>query len=75
MLMISHNIHGLMHLCDDYTLFGLLDNVSAFPFENYMESLKKMLKIPDKPLQQIIKRYKEKYLLMSNTNYKYTYCT
>ncbi|CAI6351799.1 unnamed protein product [Macrosiphum euphorbiae] len=69
--LISHNIHGLIHLCDDYTLFGPLDNVSAFPFENYMGSLKKMLRKPDKPLQQIIKRYKEKCLLMSNTKYKY----
>jgi len=69
--LISHNIHGLIHLCDDYNLFGPLDNVSAFPFENYMGSLKKMLRKPDKPLQQIIKRYNEKCLLMSNTKYKY----
>jgi len=69
--LISHNVHGLIHLCDDYNLFGPLDNVSAFPFENYMGTLKKMLRKPDKPLQQIIKRYNEKCLMMSNTKYKY----
>jgi len=29
---VSHNIHGLLHLCDDYDLFGPLDNCSAFGF-------------------------------------------
>lgn len=43
---ISHNIHGLMHLCDDYDEFGPLDNCSAFSFEDYMGSLKKMLRKP-----------------------------
>lgn len=69
--LLSHNVHGLIHLCDDYTRFGPLDNVSAFTFENYMGSLKKMLRKPDKPIQQIIKRYNEKCLLKSCTKYKY----
>lgn len=62
--LLSHNVHGLIHLCDDYIKFGPLDNISAFPFENYMGSLKRMLRKPDKPLQQIIKRYNEKCLLI-----------
>lgn len=57
--LISHNVHGLTHICDDYEKFGPLDNCSAFPFENFMGSLKKMLRKPDKPLQQIVKRYNE----------------
>lgn len=56
---ISHNVHGLLHITDDYMNFGSLDNISAFPFENYMKSLKKLIRKPDKPLQQIIKRYYE----------------
>lgn len=31
---ISHNIHSLLHLCDDYKNYGPLDNCSCFPFEN-----------------------------------------
>jgi len=57
--LISHNVHGLTHICDDYEKFGPLDNCSAFPFENVMGSLKKMLRKPDKPLQQIDKIYNE----------------
>jgi len=57
--LISHNIHGLTHICDDYINFGPLDQCSTFPFENYMGILKRMLRKPDKPLEQIINRYNE----------------
>lgn len=56
---VSHNVHSLLHLADDYSYYGPLDNCSCFPFENYMKVLKKMLRKHDKPLQQIIKRYEE----------------
>jgi len=41
---ISHNIHSLLHLCDDYKNYGPLDNCSCFPFENFMQVLKKMVR-------------------------------
>jgi len=56
---ISHNIHNLLHLCNDVRQFGPLDNFSAFRFENYMTSIKKRLRKSEKPLQQLLKRYKE----------------
>lgn len=34
---ISHNVHGLLHIVDDYRKFGTLDRCSCFPFENYMK--------------------------------------
>lgn len=57
--LISHNVHGLLHLADDYLKHGPLDNCSAFPFENYMKNLKGMLRKHEKPLQQVVKRYEE----------------
>lgn len=57
--LVSSNIHGLIHLVDDYQRYGPLDLCSAFPFENYMKVLKTMLRKPDKPLKQIVKRYHE----------------
>jgi len=57
--LISHNIHGLLHLCEDYKLFGPLDNVSCFPFENFMKNFKSMLRKHEKPLEQIVKRNME----------------
>jgi len=62
--LISHNIHGLLHLCDDYDQFGPLDNCSCFVFENYMKELKSLIRKHEMPLQQIVNRYFEKY---SNT--------
>ena len=29
-------IHQVIHLTDEYRLFGALDNVSSFPFENFL---------------------------------------
>ncbi|KAF0708264.1 Uncharacterized protein FWK35_00025951 [Aphis craccivora] len=53
---ISHNIHALEHICDDYINFGSLENCSAFPFENHMSVLKKYLRKCHQPLQQAVKR-------------------
>jgi len=57
--LLSHNIHGLLHLCDDYQQFGPLDNCSSFLFENYMKELKSLVRKADQPLQQVINRYSE----------------
>lgn len=57
---VSHNVHNLIHLVNDVKKYGPLDNFSAFKFENYLQTLKKMLRKPDKPLQQIVRRCIEK---------------
>lgn len=56
---LIYNVHILCHLNDDVEKFGPLDNYSAFPFENYLQTLKKLVRSPHKPLQQIIRRLKE----------------
>lgn len=58
--MVSHNIHGLTHIGLDYQRYGQLDSCSCFVFENYMKTLKQMLRKHEKPLEQVIKRYQEK---------------
>lgn len=45
---IIYNVHNLLHINEDVLIFGPLDNFSAFPFENYMQSIKKMLRKADK---------------------------
>lgn len=56
---LTHNMHGLVHIADSIKDFGPLDSSSAFPFENYLQQLKKMIHKGDKPLQQIVKRFSE----------------
>lgn len=57
---VVYNIHSLLHLCDDVENFGNLDSFSAFPFENFLYSVKRMLFKPNQELQQICKRILEK---------------
>jgi len=69
---LSHNVHGLLHLCDDYEQYGPLDNCSTFAFENYMKELKSFVRKHDKPLQQVINRYNEKFSanMINSNNFK-----
>lgn len=38
---MSHNIHLTLHLAEDSKLLGSLNSYLAFPFENFMQTLKK----------------------------------
>lgn len=53
---LVYNVHILIHLCDDANVFGNLDMFSAFPFENFLGQLKKLVKGPYKPLHQVYGR-------------------
>jgi len=57
--MLVYNVHGLVHLAADVKQFGTLDNFSAFPFENFLCSLKKMVRKPKFPLEQVVRRMSE----------------
>lgn len=65
---ISHNIHNFLHLSDCVRLFGSLDNFSAFPFENFMQKLKKMVRKTSQPLQQVVRRIVEENNLKPTKN-------
>lgn len=54
-----YNIHGLIHLAEDVSRFGVLDMYSAFPFESYLGKLKKLVRKPNFPLQQVVRRLSE----------------
>ena len=54
-----YNVHNLIHLADDARNFGPLDNVSCFPFENLLGKLKRLVRSPNLPLQQVINRLRE----------------
>ena len=56
---LLYNVHSLIHLSDECATHGPLDNFSAFPFENYLGKLKKLIRSPKNPLTQIVKRISE----------------
>lgn len=42
---ISHNIHSLIHLADECENFSCsLNKLSAFPFENFLGSMKRLVR-------------------------------
>ena len=57
---LAYNVHSLIHLTDDARKFGSLNNISYFPFENYLGQLKRVVRRPQSPISQIIRRYREK---------------
>lgn len=75
---ISHNVHNLLHLSEDVKVYGSLDNFSAFPFENYLQSILKSIRKGEKLLAQIIKRKSEQNSHLSRIievrNKKYPMC-
>lgn len=56
---IIYNVHSLIHICDDAMNYGNLSNVSAFPFENFMQKLKRMLHSKNFHLNHVAKRVSE----------------
>ena len=53
---VVYNIHGLVHLVNDIKTFGPLDKFSSFPYENYLNRLKHLVRKPNHVLQQIVSR-------------------
>ncbi len=53
--LVVYNVHGLVHLPDDVKKFGPLDTFSAFPFENFVGQLKRLVREPQGTLQQVVR--------------------
>lgn len=56
---VAYNVHNLVHLAEDVKLHGPLDAISAFPYENFLKSLKRLVRKRTLPLEQIILRLRE----------------
>ena len=56
---LVYNIHGLVHLAGDVEHYGPLETFSSFKFENKLKSIKKLVRKPQYPLQQVIRRLSE----------------
>lgn len=55
-----YTIHTLLHLHEDVSHFHCsLNNISAFPFENHLQSIKRMVRCGNNPIAQVTKRLAE----------------
>lgn len=59
-LFTVYNVHSLAHLCSDSQKFQCsLNKISCFKFENYLQTLKKMIRNAKNPIAQVAKRLSE----------------
>lgn len=71
---ITYNFHNLIHLVHDADYFApiipmlTLDTISAFPFENYLQQIKRMTRGKNNPLEQIGNRMAELLTVNSTLN-------
>lgn len=55
-----YNVHGLNHLHEDASHFNCsLNDISCFPFENYLQQIKKHVRSGRNPLEQVTRRLSE----------------
>lgn len=71
---LIYNAHCLTHLATHSQLYGNLHNFSSFPFENYLQTLKKLVRKPKFPLPQVGRRLTEKMHLKKRPNNSSTFC-
>lgn len=57
-----YNVHALVHLADDVSRYGALDNFSSFIYESFLGKIKKLVRKANFPLQQVIRRLSENCL-------------
>ena len=49
-----YNVHSLLHLHEDVSFYGCsLNEISCFPFENFMQHLKKLVRNGNNPVAQV----------------------
>lgn len=52
----TSNLHNLSHLVDEVKRFGTLDNFDAYPFENKLQAIKKLVRQRKYPLTELAHR-------------------
>lgn len=56
---LVYSVHSLTHIVQDVRRYGPLDNISCFPYENMLYESKRMVRRPQNPVAQLIRRISE----------------
>jgi len=71
---LIYNVHTLTHLASQCRLFGPLHGFCGFPFENHLQMIKRLIRKPKSPLQQVIRRIAEQNHVTRPIRQDETYC-
>ena len=53
----TYNVHSLIHLHEDVTKWNCsLNDISAFPYENHLQSIKQLVRNGNNPVAPVVKR-------------------
>ncbi|XP_075147430.1 uncharacterized protein LOC142221570 [Haematobia irritans] len=63
---LTYNFHALLHIHEDAKRYGNLDEISAFKFENYLQTVKRQVRKGQNVAAQIYKRQVEKTMSQNN---------
>jgi len=65
-IFVVYNVHNLLHIADDVEHFDCsLNALSAFPFENHLQALKRIIRCGRNPLSQVWRRVYERQQICS----------
>ena len=56
---LTYNFHSLVHLVEDCKQRGVVDNFSCYQYESFLFKLKRLVRSPNLPMEQIINRISE----------------
>ncbi|XP_052129596.1 uncharacterized protein LOC127750926 [Frankliniella occidentalis] len=57
---VVYNVHSALHLHEDVERHGKLSSFSGYPFEDMLGQLKRVVRSPNRPLEQVFRRLAEK---------------
>lgn len=63
---VVSNIHNICHIADDVERFGSLNDISTYPFENFLHEIKLRVQPSSNPMEQITRRIVEQSLNRQN---------
>lgn len=56
---LTSNVHNVIHVVNEVERYGELDSFSAYPFENMLGKIKRLLRSGNHPMAQVAKRIVE----------------
>lgn len=68
----TYSSHSIIHVTDDVERFGVFDNYSAFPGESNLGFLKGLVRGGNRPLQQVIKTCRKRFVWKNMWNWRYS---